>query len=94
MIRIVKMTFQHDRADDFLGIFNEIKGFIENFEGCTELRLLRDNEKQNIFFTYSVWDNAEALERYRTSEFFKEIWSRAKVNFSERAEAWSLDEAS
>ncbi len=92
MIRIVKMTFQPDRVDDFLGIFHEIQGTIAGFEGCERVSLLRSTEQAHVFFTYSVWRNVADLENYRNSDFFKETWSRTKLNFAEKAEAWSVDE--
>lgn len=92
MIRIVKMTFQPDRVDDFLGIFHEIQDTIESFDGCEEVRLLRDNVQANVFFTYSIWKDPSYLEAYRNSDFFKETWSRTKAAFADKAEAWSVDE--
>lgn len=92
MIRIVKMTFQPDRTDDFMGIFNEIKSTIASFDGCDNVELLRDKATPNIFFTYSTWRDEEALDAYRNSDFFKETWTRTKQLFAERADAWSVDE--
>lgn len=92
MIRIVKMTFQPDRVDDFLGIFHEIQGTIAAFDGCEKVSLLRANDKENVFFTYSIWRSPDDLEAYRNSTFFKETWNRTKINFAEKAEAWSVEE--
>ncbi|MFZ0490789.1 MAG: antibiotic biosynthesis monooxygenase, partial [Salegentibacter sp.] len=32
-----------------------------------------------------------ALENYRNSELFKEVWAKTKVFFNDRPEAWSVD---
>jgi quinol monooxygenase YgiN len=91
--RIVKLTFQPDRVDDFLGVFNEMQDIIRNSPGCTGLTLLRDKHRNNIFFTYSTWDDEASLEAYRRSETFSDIWARAKIGFSDKPEAWTVEEA-
>ena len=37
------------------------------------------------------WENEEALNAYRHSDFFAHTWKRTKALFAERAEAWSVD---
>ena len=90
LIRIVKMTFDPAEVDNFLELFDCKKDRIRNFEGCTHLELLRDQNDKTIFFTYSYWKDAEALENYRQSELFKQVWTETKKKFAGRAEAWSL----
>jgi len=90
IIRIVKMTFQPDKVDDFIGVFNEAKKQIQNFDGCKNLELWEDTDKDNMFFTYSEWNDKESLENYRNSELFTDTWGRTKILFSEKPEAWSL----
>ena len=92
IIRIVKMTFQPDRVDDFLGVFNEMQEQIKQMPGCSSLTLLRDTRNENTFFTHSIWDSAEALDVYRHSDFFKDVWGRAKQGFADKPAAWSLEE--
>ncbi len=85
--RLVKLQLQANKTDDFIQIFEETKQRIRNFPGCQHLELWRT---ENIFFTYSIWDDEEALENYRHSELFKTTWARTKALFSARAEAWSF----
>ena len=92
MVRIVKMTFREDCVPDFLEMFDGIKNAIATFEGCQSLSLLQSMESPNIIFTYSRWNNAEALERYRQSELFITTWRTTKAWFDKPAEAWSVDE--
>jgi len=87
LIRIVKMTFHETEVETFRHIFEERKERIASFPGCTSLELLND---KNIFFTYSKWDDAEALEAYRQSELFQDTWSLVKKLFSDKPEAWSV----
>jgi len=42
-------------------------------------------------YTYSIWENEEALEVYRQSELFQNVWSQTKVLFQGKPQAFSLD---
>ena len=90
IIRIVKMIFVHDHIDAFNTLFKERMDAIRNFNGCAHLELWQDAAQKNIFFTYSHWETEDHLEQYRRSDFFKDTWSKTKVFFAERAEAWSV----
>ena len=91
MIRIVKLTFQPSKIETFKQLFETNKIRIRNFEGCRHLELLRDKNRPEIFFTYSYWNDEDALNNYRHSEVFKEIWTETKTMFSDKPEAWSVD---
>lgn len=88
--RMVKMTFQKDRIADFLAIFEESKNLIRNFPGCQHLELLHLENHPEVMFTFSLWDGPEALEVYRQSDLFRNTWSKTKVLFAEKPEAWSM----
>jgi quinol monooxygenase YgiN len=89
--RIVKLTFRDDdTVDIFLnGVFEPSKAAIRAFPGCHSMELLRDAQNPLIFFTFSVWDDAAALERYRLSELFQNTWAKTKVLFGDKPQAWS-----
>ena len=89
--RIVRMTFQKEKIEDFLKMFNERKLRIRNFPGCLHLELWQDKKETNAFFTYSIWESEEALNHYRFSEFFKETWSITKTYFNNKPEAWTIE---
>jgi heme-degrading monooxygenase HmoA len=91
LVRIVKLTFQEDKITDFLNNFNEIKYQIRNFEGNKFLELYQDKQDARVFFTYSYWENELALEKYRKSALFNEVWSYTKTLFAEKPEAWSVN---
>lgn len=91
IIRIVRMTFKPEEIESFLLVFEKQKAFIADFEGCSHLELLRDKQRANVFFTYSYWENEEALDNYRASDFFRTIWSSVKLKFDAKPEAWSLE---
>ena len=89
LIRIVRMTFKEDSVDEFLAIFEESKNKIKTFPGCHYLELHRDYDRANIFITYSKWEDDNALNDYRKSELFGEVWERTKRLFSEPPVAFS-----
>lgn len=87
--RLVKLTFQSGKIDDFLTIFEDSKHLIRQRSGCQHLELLRDETTPNIFFTLSFWDDEAALNAYRHSELFIQTWAKTKVLFSDKPQAWS-----
>lgn len=91
MVRIVKMTFKMEEVPSFLALFESKKNDIGGFPGCQGVRLLNDVHLPNVFYTYSLWDHPEALEEYRKSALFEEVWAKTKIKFSDRPEAWSLE---
>ncbi len=91
LVRIVKMGFEESKIDTFLANFEANKKKIRGFNGCEFLELYRDKNNTTRFFTYSYWKNEKALEEYRNSELFKEVWANTKVLFNEKPEAWSVE---
>ncbi len=91
LVRIVKMNFAPEKIDEFLANFEANKEKIRGFKGCRHLKLLRDKDHPERFFTYSYWENEAALETYRQSELFKGVWAKTKILFNEKPEAWSAE---
>ncbi len=91
LVRIVKMTFEADKIELFLSVFNRNKEKIRNSNGCELLELYQDRHNPTIFFTYSYWQHESNLENYRNSELFKGVWAKTKVLFSNKPEAWSVE---
>ena len=91
IIRIVKMSFQEKEVTTFLSLFEERKQLIRHFEGCKHLELLHDTHHTNIYFTYSIWESEKHLDHYRFSELFKDTWSKTKILFNDKPQAWSLE---
>ena len=88
--RIVKMTFDPARVNDFLSVFNENRDRIAGFEGCMALELHHELSQPNVFFTISKWRSENDLEQYRSSELFQKTWARTKTLFAAKPEAWTL----
>lgn len=91
IIRIVRMTFQEDKIEDFLKVFNNSKQYIRAFVGCQHLELLRDKNTPNILMTYSYWNSEDDLNTYRDSELFKTTWAATKVLFADKPVAFSSE---
>ncbi len=89
--RVVRMSFHPERVDDFLKMFEEIKEKIRGQEGCLRLELLQDIHEQHVFFTYSFWENETALNAYRHTDLFAEVWKKTKSKFNDKPMAWSLE---
>ena len=89
--RLVKLTFQSDKTDAFLTIFEDSKNLIRQMKGCLHLELLRDAATPTVFFTLSFWENEAALNAYRDSELFKTTWAKTKVLFSDKPQAWTTE---
>jgi len=91
LIRYVRMTFQEEKVEEFLKIFDESKEKIRKMEGCQHLELMRDINYPNIFMTHSHWNSEEDLNKYRDSDVFKEVWAQTKVLFADRPMAFSVE---
>lgn len=90
-VRIVKMSFEPSKIEEFLANFETKKLQIRAFEGCEFLELYRDKHNTNVFFTYSYWNTETDLENYRHSNLFKGVWAQTKPLFNAKPEAWSVD---
>lgn len=90
-VRIVKMSFNSEKIEEFLANFNTKKEFIRNSPGCRLLELYRDKTNSDIFFTYSYWETEQDLENYRNSDLFKGVWAQTKILFNDKPLAWSVD---
>ena len=90
-VRIVKMSFHEKNISTFLNNFEQVKNKIRQAPGNQFLELYQDKNNKEVFFTYSFWENEEALENYRNSDLFLEVWSFTKTLFNARPEAWSVN---
>ena len=89
IVRLVKMTFRPDEVEAFQELFEGWRHRIIAFPGCRRLELLHGTDDPRVFFTYSEWDGPEALDAYRASDVFVDVWPVVKGLFAARAEAWT-----
>ncbi len=88
--RIVKMSFKPENIEDFKTIFENNWQKIKGFEGCSLVELLQDINNPSVFFTYSLWQSEEHLNKYRNSELFNTVWGATKILFNAKPEASSV----
>ena len=87
------MTFREDKVPDFLEIFRNSRERIRSMDGCLHLELMKDPEHENILTTYSRWESEIALNAYRNSALFGDVWPATKALFKEKPVAFSLLES-
>lgn len=88
--RIVMLNFQPNKVAEFLEIFTQNKQLLAKSNGCIRLEIFESTSDNDTYFTISNWQSEEHLERYRQSDLFKEIWSKVKPLFNNKAQAWTL----
>ena len=91
LTRLVRMHFQPDCVAEFLAFYEQVRPKIAQQPGCISVQLLRQADDPASFATWSVWESSEALDAYRTSEFFRSFWPQVKTWFRQPAEAISFD---
>lgn len=90
IIRIVRLSFDPQHIETFLGVFAESKNDIKAFEGCDYLALMRDQDHPNVYYTHSRWSSDDALQLYRKSALFQSTWAKTKILFNDKPLAYSL----
>lgn len=90
IVRIVRMEFQPEKLDAFFDIFESSKHAIRAREGCLHLELHQDASQPHVLYTYSHWASEEALNAYRNSDTFGDVWPRTKALFAAKPQAFSL----
>ena len=89
LVRTVRMYFLPGSGEEFLKLFDRSKNKIRNFPGCHHLELWQDYHDQDIYVTYSYWEDDGALQAYRKSELFKTVWAETKKLFEKDPVAFS-----
>ncbi len=84
------MIFREDEVEQFLELYRKSHTRIRDFEGCLHVELWQDYHTPNVFTSYSEWESEDALEAYRQSGLFRDIWRGTKRFFAERPVARSL----
>lgn len=88
--RIVRMTFVPAHIPAFIALFNATQPRIRAQPGCRHVELWQDATDPTIYCTHSRWDDAAALEAYRRSALFGQVWPATKRLFAAPAVAFSV----
>jgi quinol monooxygenase YgiN len=91
LIRYVRMTFEEEKIEDFLKIFETSRDQIRAMKGCQYLELMRDINQPTVFMTHSHWLSEDDLNNYRDSELFKSTWAKTKILFADKPMAFSVE---
>jgi quinol monooxygenase YgiN len=93
LIRVVRMTFIPERVPEFLRLFQASEDLIRDMPGCRFLELWQDADQPHVYCTHSHWESAEALNAYRQSALFGQIWPATKALFAAPPLAFSVTPA-
>jgi quinol monooxygenase YgiN len=94
LIRIVRMSFRPEAVPTFLELFRNSQDQIRQMPGCCFLELWQDADQPSIYCTHSHWESVEALNNYRHSELFGQVWPATKALFAVPAQAFSIQQVS
>lgn len=87
----MRIRFRPDAVPTFLALYEQVGPIIAAQPGCRSVQLLREVDDPTAFATWSMWDNAAALDAYRTGAFFRSFWPEVKALFRAPAEAVSFE---
>ncbi|SDY30594.1 putative quinol monooxygenase [Hymenobacter psychrophilus] len=93
LIRIVRLTFAPEHVPAFLRIFQDSEAHIRQMPGCRHLELWQDADDPRVYCTHSHWESAEALNAYRRSALFGQVWPATKALFAAPPLAFSVQPA-
>ena len=91
LIRIVRMTFRAEEVPAFLALFEASQSQIRQRPGCHHLELWQDADHPATYCTHSHWADAAALNAYRKSALFGEVWPATKRLFAAPPVAFSVN---
>ncbi len=92
LMRLVRMYIRAEEVAAFLKLYKEARSIIIAQAGCRSVLLMQQIDDPTAFATWSVWDDATALDAYRTSDFFRRFWPEVRALFRAPAEAVSFEQ--
>ena len=92
VIRIVSLKCKPEDVDAFRLFLHDSAPRVRNVPGCLSLQIVNDVADSTSFFTISTWRDVDALEAYRTSPLFEQVWPRIKAFLREPARASTCEE--
>ena len=86
----MRLTLIPERVSDFLTLFRQSERRIRQQPGCRHLELWQDADQFYIYYTHSHWNDAAALDAYRRSALFGEVWPATKRLLAAPAQTFSV----
>ena len=91
--RIVRLTLKDELSlDEFKKLYTKRNPKSRGVSGCLEVRIMKDIKENNIYYTVSKWSNNQALEDYRSSEYFKQTWPMVKSTLAARTKVFTMED--
>lgn len=90
LLRLVRLPLLPAHVADFLALFHASAPHIRQQPGCRHLELWQDADQPHTYCTYSHWDDAAALNAYRASALFGQVWPATKRLLTAPAQAFSV----
>ena len=90
LLRIVRLPLRPEGVAAFLALFERSRARIRQQPGCQHLALWQDAAEPHTYCTVSHWADAAALDRYRRSALFGEVWPATKQLLAAPPTAFSL----
>lgn len=90
LLRIVRLPLRPEGVAAFLALFEEARAQIRSQPGCQHLALWQDAAQPLTYCTLSHWDGPAALDAYRRSALFGQVWPATKRLLAAPPEAFSL----
>lgn len=87
ILRVVGLPVRSESETQLLNAFHAAYPRIRALPGCHYLALLRSREPDPGYLTVSLWTSAQALDAYRKSPLFAEIWPQIRATLG--AEPWA-----
>lgn len=75
----------------FRDTFTNYQSQIKDFKGCMQHDIFCDKEKEEIYYSYTIWDSEKNLNKYRKSTLLKEINTNIIQYCSKDPQAWTID---
>ena len=90
LVRIVRLPLLAGREVDFLALFRQSETQIRAQPGCHHLALGQQADTPGTYCTISHWTDAVALDAYRRSALFGQVWPATKRLLAAPPEAFSI----
>ncbi len=90
IVRIVHMFFRPHALEQLMPLIHRQLRNVMSHPGCLAVKLFRDTSDPDHLCTFSIWEDQEALDDYRQSDHFIEVWSTLKSHFAKPPQAYSF----
>ena len=76
IVRIVKLTIQTEKAEQFKIFFHQSHFKIVNFKRWLNVELLQESLNKKFFFTYSLWYNEKCWKNIEILKFLNQFGNK------------------